>query len=175
MPRKSNGRTGPSWRGQGGWLLTPSLSPPRRQPLSSASPSSSLASSSSSSSLLVLSRRRNPLIDRGTGFLPTKVLTCAQKMVSHVFEIFVQPVELVDCISGLRHVGYAIPGELFPPFVIVCSACFRKIDASETGCEVLGWPSGVSAKTQTRTITEGTPVAMKAVCGTSPHARQKSP
>merc|ERR1719253_2581173 len=41
----------------------------------------------------------------------------AQKLITVCQDIFSEPIAVVDAISGvgLRHVGYAIPVELFPP------------------------------------------------------------
>ena len=72
---------------------------------------------------------------------------------------------MVDMISGvgLRHVGYAIPVELFPPWVTVWIDRWRSIGATEVCTEGFSWALGLVAKMQTRTITEGTTVVMKAI------------
>jgi uncharacterized membrane protein YgcG len=64
---------------------------------------------------------------------------------------------------GLRHVGYAIPVELFPPWVTVWIDRWRNVGATELCTEGFSWALGLVAKMQTRTITEGTTVVMKAI------------
>jgi hypothetical protein len=100
----------------------------------------------------------------------------AQKMVGLILEIFIHPVEMGEWISGLglRHVGYAIPIELFPPFVTVWMACFKNVGASDTAVEALGWSLGLVSKIQTRTITEGTTVVMKAINANSAKSLNRS-
>jgi hypothetical protein len=96
----------------------------------------------------------------------------ASKLMAVCAEIFVDPVKVVDDISGvgLRHVGYAIPVELFAPWVTVWIDRWRNVGASELCTEGFSWALGLVAKMQTRTITEGTTVVMKAINNNSAKA-----
>jgi len=89
----------------------------------------------------------------------------AAKLMDVTLAIYVDPVAVVDMISGvgLRHVGYAIPVELFPPWVTVWIDRWRNVGATELCTEGFSWALGLVAKMQTRTITEGTTVVMKAI------------
>lgn len=49
----------------------------------------------------------------------TRILFIADKITSMTLEIYRQPTRVVEEASanGLRHVGYGVPTEMFPPFV----------------------------------------------------------
>jgi len=100
----------------------------------------------------------------------------AAKVMDAVVAIYIDPVAVVDMISGvgLRHVGYAIPVELFPPLVTVWIDRWRGIGASETSNEAFSWALGLVAKMQTRTIIEGTTVVMKAINANSAQTLNRS-
>merc|ERR1719171_3051282 len=100
----------------------------------------------------------------------------AQKLITVVVLIYKEPVEVVDMISGvgLRHVGYQIPVELFPPWVTVWIDRIRNIGMEETAVDGFSWALGLVAKMQTRTITEGTTVVMKAINANSAKTLNRS-
>merc|ERR1719261_119538 len=70
---------------------------------------------------------------------------------------------MVDFVSGLglRHVGYAIPTDLFGPFVSVCVEGFR-------------WSLAPVGKMLVRTILEGSTIVMKAINNNSVKTLQKA-
>jgi hypothetical protein len=79
--------------------------------------------------------------------------------------MFADPVGCVDEISGigLRHVGYGIPTELFQPFIIVICGVVRDLGADEVTLKAFTWVLNLVGQMQTRTITEGSTIVMKAI------------
>merc|ERR1719353_1314439 len=61
----------------------------------------------------------------------------ADKIMNMTLELYQNPVKMVDDISalGLRHVGYAIPTELFGPFVSACVEVLMTRTSDETTVE----------------------------------------
>ena len=80
-------------------------------------------------------------------------------------DMYRDPVRMVDDISsiGLRHVGYGIPTELFGPFASVCVDVVQSLGADETSVEGFAWSLALIAKSQTRTILEGSTIVMKSI------------
>merc|ERR1719217_1450536 len=97
--------------------------------------------------------------------LVTKVLGLCMMM-------YKDPVECVDDISGigLRHVGYGIPTELFQPFIVVICGVVRDLGVDEVTLKSFTWVLNLIGQMQTRTITEGSTIVMKAININSPKA-----
>merc|ERR1719217_1589596 len=97
--------------------------------------------------------------------LVTKVLGLCVMM-------YKDPVYCVDDISGigLRHVGYGIPTELFQPFIIVICGVVRDLGVDEVSLKAFTWVLNLIGQMQTRTITEGSTIVMKAININSPKA-----
>merc|ERR1719183_1363230 len=89
----------------------------------------------------------------------------ADKIIAMTLEIYQNPVKMVDDVSalGLRHVGYAIPTELFGPFVSAAVEVLMTRTSDETTVESFRWSLGLVAKMLVRTITEGSTIVMKAI------------
>jgi uncharacterized membrane protein YgcG len=89
----------------------------------------------------------------------------ADRVMQMTLEIFQDPIKMVDDISalGLRHVGYAIPTELFGPFVSACVQVLQSRTTDETTVEAFRWSLGLTAKMLVRTINEGSTIVMKAI------------
>merc|ERR1719379_1663870 len=89
----------------------------------------------------------------------------ADKIMNMTLELYQNPVKMVDDISalGLRHVGYAIPTELFGPFVSACVEVLMTRTSDETTVESFRWSLGLTSKMLVRTITEGSTIVMKAI------------
>jgi len=89
----------------------------------------------------------------------------ADKIMTMTLDIYLSPVRMVDDISalGLRHVGYAIPTELFGPFVTACVEVLMTYINDETTVESFRWSLGLISKMLVRTITEGSTIVMKAI------------
>lgn len=90
----------------------------------------------------------------------------AERIISFTLELYRNPVKMVDDISalGLRHVGYAIPTELFSPFVSVCVEVLQgKFPNDTVGIEAFRWSIALIAKMLTRIILEGSTIVMKAI------------
>merc|ERR1719217_424763 len=90
--------------------------------------------------------------------LITKVLGLCQTM-------YKDPVYCSDEISGigLRHVGYGIPTELFQPYIQVNCGVIRDLGVDETAVKAFSWVLSLIGQMQTRTITEGSTIVMKAI------------
>merc|ERR1719359_1221619 len=89
----------------------------------------------------------------------------ADKIMNMTLELYQNPVKMVDDISalGLRHVGYAIPTELFGPFVSACVEVVQSVTTDMTCVEAFRWSLGLIAKMLVRTIQEGSTIVMKAI------------
>merc|ERR1712023_25291 len=72
----------------------------------------------------------------------------ADKIMNMTLELYQNPVKMVDDISalGLRHVGYAIPTELFGPFVSACVEVLMTRTSDETTVESFRWSLALTAK-----------------------------
>jgi len=89
----------------------------------------------------------------------------ATKIIDMTLELYRDPVKMVDDISalGLRHVGYAIPTELFSPFVTACIEVAQGITSDALAIEAFRWSLGLVSKSLVRTIMEGSTIVMKAI------------
>merc|ERR1719446_867951 len=94
------------------------------------------------------------------------------KVIGLCLMMYKDPVYCVDDISGigLRHVGYGIPTELFQPFVIVICGVVRDLGVDEVALKAFTWVLNLIGQMQTRTITEGSTIVMKAININSPKA-----
>merc|ERR1719199_2019600 len=100
----------------------------------------------------------------------------ADKIMNMTLELYQNPVKMVDDISalGLRHVGYAIPTELFGPFVSACVEVLMTRTSDETTIEAIRWSLGLISKMLVRTITEGSTIVMKAINANSQRMLKKA-
>merc|ERR1719231_2033145 len=91
-------------------------------------------------------------------------------------ELYQDPIKMVDDISalGLRHVGYAIPTELFGPFVSACVEVLMTRTNDEATVESFRWSLGLVSKMLVRTITEGSTIVMKAINANSQKMLKKA-
>jgi hypothetical protein len=89
----------------------------------------------------------------------------ATKVIVMSIDVYRDPVRMVDEISalGLRHVGYAIPTELFGPFVSACVQVVQGMGAEDLAVESFRWSLALVAQMLTRTIIEGSTIVMKAI------------
>ncbi|CAJ1370866.1 unnamed protein product [Effrenium voratum] len=89
----------------------------------------------------------------------------ADKVVEMTMEIYREPRRMVEDISalGLRHVGYAIPTELFAPFVSCFVETVKELTTDEVAQDAFRWSLTLISKMLVRTILEGSTVVMKAV------------
>jgi len=90
----------------------------------------------------------------------------ADKVIAMTLDMYRDPIRSVDDISalGLRHVGYAIPTELFGPFVTACVEVVQmQAGATEMVVEAFRWSLGLVASMLVRTIIEGSTIVMKAI------------
>ncbi len=89
----------------------------------------------------------------------------ADKVLEMTLNIFKNPLGMSDEISalGLRHVGYAVPTELFGAFVSACIQVMRDLTGDEKLETAFGWSLGLISRMLVRTILEGSTIVMKAI------------
>mmetsp|Transcript_46290 Transcript_46290/g.108445 ORF Transcript_46290/g.108445 Transcript_46290/m.108445 type:complete len:1114 (-) Transcript_46290:184-3525(-) len=106
----------------------------------------------------------------------TRLQYIADKIIEMTVEMYKQPKSMVEDISalGLRHVGYAIPTELFSPFVSSAVDVVRMLTTDSNAEEAFRWSLTLVAKILVRTILEGSTVVMKAVNTNSEKALVKA-
>ncbi|CAE7243365.1 unnamed protein product [Symbiodinium natans] len=80
-------------------------------------------------------------------------------------EIYENTRHVVDDISGLglRHVGYGVPTEYFPPMVQAYCEAVEELCHDKFGPEAFRWSLTLITKILTRVILEGSTVVMKAI------------
>jgi len=95
----------------------------------------------------------------------TRLHFIADRVLNFTMDIIREPVRMVDDLSalGLRHVGYGIPTELFPPFVVAVVEVIATYTSDTTTVEAFRWTLGLISSMLIRTITEGSTVVMKAI------------
>jgi hypothetical protein len=100
----------------------------------------------------------------------------ADRILEMTINLYRDPVKMVDDISalGLRHVGYAIPTELFGPFVSACVEVAQTVTDDGDAVESFRWSLGLVSKMLVRTITEGSTIVMKAINTNSVKALRKA-
>mmetsp|Transcript_80922 Transcript_80922/g.177590 ORF Transcript_80922/g.177590 Transcript_80922/m.177590 type:complete len:1120 (-) Transcript_80922:488-3847(-) len=95
----------------------------------------------------------------------TRLHFIADKLVAMTLETYRDPKKLVIDISamGLRHVGYAVPTDLFGPFVSACVQVVRELTTTEASEEAFRWSLSLISRILVRVITEGSTVVMRAI------------
>eukprot|EP00929_Paragymnodinium_shiwhaense_P007997 TRINITY_DN111919_c0_g1_i1.p1 TRINITY_DN111919_c0_g1~~TRINITY_DN111919_c0_g1_i1.p1 ORF type:complete len:1169 (+),score=233.22 TRINITY_DN111919_c0_g1_i1:162-3668(+) len=89
----------------------------------------------------------------------------ADKVLALSLALFKNPVQVEDDLSGigLRHVGYGIPNELFPPFVGAMLDVFVEFKFDGIAIEAFRHSMNLIASIMARTVNEGSTVVMKAI------------
>ncbi|CAK9108879.1 unnamed protein product [Durusdinium trenchii] len=89
----------------------------------------------------------------------------ADQILVMSLEMYKDPRGMVRRISalGLRHVGYAIPTDLFPPFVTAAIDVVRSMTTVDQAESAFRWSLTLVSKILVRSINEGSTVVMKAV------------
>lgn len=87
------------------------------------------------------------------------------QILAMTVDIYREPRDMVRTISaiGLRHVGYAVPTELFPPYVTASIEVVRAMTTDEAAETAFRWSLTLISKILVRSINEGSTVVMKAV------------
>lgn len=95
----------------------------------------------------------------------TRLHWIADRVLAMTLEIYRRPKEMVEEISatGLRHVGYGVPTDLFSPYVSACVMAVKQITHDETVIEAFRWSLSLISRILTRVITEGSTIVMKAI------------
>ncbi|CAK9074311.1 unnamed protein product [Durusdinium trenchii] len=106
----------------------------------------------------------------------TRLFFIADKIIEMTVEMYKNPKSMVEDLSalGLRHVGYAIPTELFAPFVSSAVDVVRTMTSDESAETGFRWSLTLVAKILVRTILEGSTIVMKAVNTNSEKALKKA-
>ncbi|CAE6962456.1 unnamed protein product [Symbiodinium natans] len=106
----------------------------------------------------------------------TRLFFIADKVFAMTVEMFNSPRSMVEDISalGLRHVGYAIPTELFPPFVSSAVDVVRSMTTDSLAESAFRWSLTLVSKILVRTILEGSTIVMKAVNTNSEKALRRA-
>jgi len=106
----------------------------------------------------------------------TRLFFIADKIIEMTVEMYKNPKGMVGEISalGLRHVGYAIPTELFSPFVSSAVDVVRGMTSDENAETGFRWSLTLVAKILVRTILEGSTIVMKAVNTNSEKSLKKA-
>lgn len=106
----------------------------------------------------------------------TRLFFIVDKIIELTVEIYKNPKGMVTELSalGLRHVGYAIPTELFSPFVSSAVDVVRAMTNDENAEVGFRWALTLVAKILVRTILEGSTIVMKAVNTNSEKALKKA-
>eukprot|EP00435_Cladocopium_sp_Y103_P045434 s1627_g13.t1 len=104
----------------------------------------------------------------------TRLYFIADKIIEMTMEMYQQPRAMVEDLSalGLRHVGYAIPTELFAPFVSCAVETVRDKTADDIAESAFRWT--LISKILVRTILEGSTIVMKAINTNSARALRKA-
>mmetsp|Transcript_168400 Transcript_168400/g.541026 ORF Transcript_168400/g.541026 Transcript_168400/m.541026 type:complete len:1179 (-) Transcript_168400:110-3646(-) len=95
----------------------------------------------------------------------TRLHFIAERVLEMSLEIYQSPKQMVSLISalGLRHVGFGIPTDLFPPFIKSYIEIMTKYVEDETVVQAFAWSLRLVAKILVRTIHEGSTVVMKSI------------
>ncbi|CAE7747253.1 unnamed protein product [Symbiodinium sp. CCMP2592] len=95
----------------------------------------------------------------------TRMHFISGRIIAMTVDMYGTPRKMVEEISGigLRHVGYAIPVEMFPPFVSAAVGLLQELTTNELAIEAFRWSLALIAKILVRAITEGSTLVMKAI------------
>lgn len=95
----------------------------------------------------------------------------ADRILGMSVTFFENPTRTVDTISalGLRHVGYGIAVDLFPPFVTTYVEVVSEFTTDQVAFEAFRYSLGLISSMLVRTIDEGSTIVMKAIHANSAH------
>lgn len=95
----------------------------------------------------------------------TRLRFIADKVLALTLELYQRPAKVVLDLSalGLRHVGYAIPTELFAPFVSACVHAVGRLTSEAQPLEAFRWSLSLISRILTRVINEGSTLVMRAI------------
>ena len=95
----------------------------------------------------------------------TRLHFVSDKIVCLSLEMYRHPIRMVEETSahGLRHVGYGVPTEMFPPFVSGAVSLIQSLTDNEMVVEAVRWSIALAAKIMVRTLFEGSTLVMKAI------------
>jgi len=106
----------------------------------------------------------------------TRLHFIADKLVAMTLDMYRYPTKMVEDISalGLRHVGYAIPTELFGPFVTACVHVVRTLTEDDAAEEAFRWSLSLVSRILVRVINEGSTIVMRAINANSAKQLKKA-
>jgi len=95
----------------------------------------------------------------------TRLHFIAESATAMALKLLQDPWRMVDDISalGLRHVGYAVPTEMFGPFTEAAVEALRGYVSDALVLEAFGWSLSIISQMLVHTVTEGSTIVMKAI------------
>jgi len=95
----------------------------------------------------------------------TRLHFIADRMVAYSIAMYKKPKDTVEELSGLglRHVGYGIPVEMFPPFTTAAIQVVRTLTEDDSAVEAFSLSVNLISRILCRVITEGGTVVMRAI------------
>ena len=87
----------------------------------------------------------------------TRLYFISQRVIDLSLRLYQDPVETIKQISelGLKHVGFAIPTEFFPPFVTAATQALAQVTDQEPVIEAFRWSIALIGRILARTVVEG--------------------
>ncbi|CAJ1410968.1 unnamed protein product [Effrenium voratum] len=106
----------------------------------------------------------------------TRLNFIIDRNVEMVMEIFAKPRDVVEQLSalGLRHVGYRIPTDLVPPFVVAATEELAHWTTQSKAVEAFSWSLSLISKILMRVIQQGSTIAMLAIVTNEKPALKKA-
>eukprot|EP00929_Paragymnodinium_shiwhaense_P092830 TRINITY_DN5283_c0_g1_i2.p1 TRINITY_DN5283_c0_g1~~TRINITY_DN5283_c0_g1_i2.p1 ORF type:complete len:2305 (-),score=689.54 TRINITY_DN5283_c0_g1_i2:325-7239(-) len=106
----------------------------------------------------------------------TRLHFISETVIKSTLKLYLDPWNMADELSaiGLRHVGFNIPTDLFPPFVQALMAIFGTVSDDQNKIDAFHWSLSVTSSMLVRTIKEGSTIVMKAINANSVKALQKA-
>lgn len=95
----------------------------------------------------------------------TRLHFICDKIIAMTLDLYRDPNKTAETISatGLRHVGYGVPTDIFGPFVTAFCHVVCSYTDDEVAKEGFRWSLGLICRIITRVISEGSTIVMKAI------------
>lgn len=95
----------------------------------------------------------------------TRIFFISDKIATLALEMYCYPTRMVEETSanGLRHVGYGVPTEMFPPFVSGAVMAIQALTEDDMVVEAVPFSLALACKIMVRTLFEGSTLVMKAI------------
>jgi len=94
----------------------------------------------------------------------TRIFFISDKIATLALETYRYPTRMVETsANGLRHVGYGVPIEMFPPFVSGAVMAIQALTDDDMVVEAVRFSLALASKIMVRTLFEGSTLVMKAI------------